>query len=253
MGKMSASRVVAALLVGMTSLSSIADATDYFHECRTADGVYVINDEALARADGSSKQPITYATMARTLLAERKGYCQAKGKRFEFESSSYVLRIKFQDRGQTQEVDALCELAADGLPAAYKCEREVITRDFKASGNAASKPNAQTVWSHNGSVMRLEANGADRVFVYDVPRRGMVEAGAKRGDRVFEGRREGQAYKGTAYYFSRTCGRVAYEVVGTVGADERSVVLEGQAPSLDAACKPKSYRRDTMRFDLVER
>jgi len=81
----------------------------------------------------------------------------------------------------------------------------------------------------------------------------VVNVGARPGDIVFEGTRDGQTYSGTAYIFSKSCGRVAYMVAGNVSADERSVLLEGQAPLLDAQCQPIAYRRDQLRFDLIGR
>jgi hypothetical protein len=99
--------------------------------------------------------------------------------------------------------------------------------------------------------MRLDADGATRRFVYVTPRPGMAAAGAKPGDVVFEGRRERDTYTGTAYFYSRSCGRVPYPVQGTVEPSERRVRLEGRAPKLDKQCRPVDTVRDVLVFDLV--
>jgi hypothetical protein len=167
-----------------------------------------------------------------------------------------VLRIRFLEKGQTVELDALCELAADGLPAAYACEQEVVTSERSvADASQAPQPGAavSTLWTHNGSVMRLVASGASRSFVYEVPRRGLVEVGVKPGDVVLEGRREGQTYTGTAFIFTQACGRVGYPVSGQVLEGERRVVVTGEAPLMGPGCTPRAYRHDRLQFDLVRR
>ncbi|MDX2155554.1 MAG: hypothetical protein SFW09_03505 [Hyphomicrobiaceae bacterium] len=243
------------VVAGWFAGEGAAHASDYSHVCRTIDDQYEIDDGVLVRKTDRDRNAIPYETLRETVLSRREGYCIARGQQFKFESRSYALRIRFRDNGRPVELEALCELAADGLPAAYTCEREVVTRE--ETGGVTDRPVQPTSgpshWSHNGSVMRLEANGADRRFVYEVPRRGLVEAGVKPGDTVFEGRREGQTYTGAAYIFTRSCGRVGYSVAGNVSADERTVVLEGQAPLMGEDCKPRAYRRDRLQFDLTKR
>lgn len=250
--------VCSAMLFSALTLVPAA-ASDFMHTCRTADGLFELNDDELYASTNASGRPIPYQSVRMTILAERRGYCIAAGNQYQFESRSYVHRIRFDNGGGPIEVDALCEFAADGLPAAYTCEREVVT--FQTGGAGGQPGNlpvngsagAPTAWNHNGSVMRLEADGAARRFVYDVPRKGMIAAGARAGDVVFEGSREGATYSGTAYIFSKSCGQVGYPVAGNVSSDERSVVLEGQAPRLGADCAVKSYRRDRLQFDLLGR
>jgi hypothetical protein len=229
-----------------------AEAGDYMHVCRTADGSYEINDGELSATEGDARRPIPYRTVSETVMTERRGYCQAKGHRYEFHGKTYVLKIRFQDRGSDIETDALCELAADGLPAAYRCEREVVTYEKTASvPKGPASADGTTIWDHNGSLMRLEFDGAVRRFTYDRPRPGMVAAGARPGDVVFEGRREGEGYVGTAFIFSQACGRVPYAVRGRVSADNRRVTLAGNAPRIGRDCRVESTRRDVLVFDLA--
>lgn len=111
---------------------------------------------------------------------------------------------------------------------------------------------AQSVWMHNGSIMRLEANGNARRFAYLMPRPGMIEAGARPGDVVFEGYRNGQTYQGVAYIYSRACGRSKYAVAGMISDDERMIEVSGQVPLLGDDCQPRAYRRDVLFFELTD-
>lgn len=254
-------------------------ATDYTHDCRSSDGSYQMWDELLSAEADPKHESIPYTTVRDTVLSEKQGYCLSKGKKFEFEAKSYVRRVRFEREGRTQEIDLLCDLAADGLPAAFTCEQEVVTKDTGPSAApppAAPKPNVieddgsdgiplqddtpedglqstTAIWTHNGSVMRLDAEGVNRVFSYENPRPGMRKAGAKPGDVVFEGRREGNTYTGTATIFSKECGRASYPVRGEVSPDERSVVLTGQVPLIGKGCRITGHRRDVLRFDYVRR
>lgn len=247
---------IAATSIMLAAFAGNALASDYSHECRSADGRYEINDGTLA-ATGQSERAIPYDTVRETVLSERLGYCLSQGGKFEFAAKTYVVTIRFREDGRPVERDLMCELSADGLPAAYACEKEVVTRDFKAEPKSGHPPSAvsgasSSTWSHNGSQMRLEASGQQRRFVYVRPRKGMLAAGATPGDSVFEGRREGLTYTGTAYVFSRACGKTAYPVSGAVSDDQRRVVLTGEAPILSADCRPRAHKPDRLIFDLIE-
>lgn len=124
-----------------------------------------------------------------------------------------------------------CRLLSGGPPpAAMQCPK--------------SSPN---VWNHNGSAMKLSAEGVKRRFVYDVPRESLSAFGVEKGTLLFEGTRRGRTYDGTAYIFTRTCGKKPYHVSGEVAEDDRSVTLKGQAPRVDAACNV-TYRDDVLLF-----
>jgi hypothetical protein len=243
------------------TLATPVFASDYMHLCRSADGAYEMNDEALAETADETKKDIPYRTLKDTVLSRKEGYCLAGGKKYGFEAKNYVRRIRLTGQGQPMEFDMICELASDGLPAAASCEKEVVTLDTTASGKAAKppsspqavNPSASALWSHNGSVMRLETDGARRFFVYESPRPGLIKAGAKRGDVVFDGKREGDIYTGQAFIFSKRCGPQGYPVNGYVSDDERSVTLEGLAPILGDDCSLKSGKPDVLRFDYVAR
>jgi hypothetical protein len=109
-----------------------------------------------------------------------------------------------------------------------------------------------TYWNHNGSVMRLSADGPNRRVYYDSPRQGMLNEGVRSGTLLFEGTRNGDTYYGTAFIFNRNCGRVAYQVSGTVAPDDRSVTLYGEAPQMNSSCRITGYRNDRLVFVLIE-
>lgn len=235
--------------------ASGAAASDYSHDCRSSDGQWQMWDEGLSASGDNSQTQIPYTTLKDTVLSRREGYCLSRGQKFGFAAKTYVRRIKFKHQGQSYEVDMLCEMASDGLPAAFSCDKEVVTLDTQQSGGggAGAGSSSTALWMHNGSLMRLDANGKARTFSYENPRAGMRKAGAKPGDVVFEGERDGERYYGTAYIYSKACGRHGYAVDGRVLAGDRGVVLEGEAPRFDDRCNITSTRRDVLRFDYVKR
>lgn len=261
------SLMIARVLAGAAWLAfgGAAAASDYSHDCRSSDGLWQMWDEGLSESADAAHKDIPYTMVKDTVLSLKQGYCLSKGQKFAFEDKTYVRRIRFDHKGQKQEVDLLCEMIADGLPAAFQCEKEVVTLDTKAKGVPVPReegepesgrdemPSDGALWNHNGSIMRLVAAGKDRTFMYENPRPGMRKAGAKQGDVVFEGRREGQTYSGTAYIYSKSCGRQGYAVTGRVAEDDRSIVLEGEAPVLGDGCNVKATKRDELRFDYVRR
>ena len=79
----------------------------------------------------------------------------------------------------------------------------------------------------------------------------MIDAGARTGTILFNGRREGVNYTGTAYVFSRTCGASGFTASGPVAADDRSVTLYGSAPSLNSRCQVTGYRPQILEFNFL--
>lgn len=103
-------------------------------------------------------------------------------------------------------------------------------------------------WVHNGSIVKLVAQGGKREFYYEVPREGLTKVGVTPGTLLFSGQRSGKSYSGTAYIFNKRCGPVAYQVSGKVSDDDRQVTMEGQAPSVGADCQVVSTKPDTLIF-----
>ncbi len=110
----------------------------------------------------------------------------------------------------------------------------------------------RSLWTHNGSLVYLTAEGDTRRFYYKQPREGMRAVGARPGTILFEGRRDGTSYAGTAYIFTTQCGAIPYQVRGVVSHDERQVTLRGAAPSqVEGGCRVLGYRDDVLVFDFV--
>src|SRR5437016_4979405 len=107
---------------------------------------------------------------------------------------------------------------------------------------------ASSIWDHNGSAVYLSADGAGRRFYYQAPRAGLQEVGVQPGNLLFDGRRDGNRYSGTAYVFSKSCGGLAYAVSGPVSSDQRSVTMYGKAPTVSTNCRVVGYRDDVLVF-----
>ena len=263
-----AKRAVVALVAatGAALFATVGYAGDYSHTCRSVDGQYVMQDEVLQTTEDERKgrtRSIRYKVQDKIVLSKTEGYCLSRGQRFRYGSSLYVLNINFLDQGLRTRVAMLCELAASGLPAAYDCNKDVQTLNWKiarqsppsspdSAGNqsASTSPTGGSIWDHNGSTMRLTAQGARRQIAYERPRSGMRKRGVRKGDVLFEGVRDGEIYSGTAYIFTRRCGKVGYDVLGTVRNNETQIVMRGNAPRLNASCKRVGSRPDKLVFSL---
>jgi len=109
---------------------------------------------------------------------------------------------------------------------------------------------ADSFWDHNGSLMRLQADGTRRWFTYENPRQGMRNEGVVRGTLLFDGERVGDTYRGTMRAFSAACAApMTYAVQGYV-ASETLVVFEGDRPVF-RNCRPTGawqYERLEFRY-----
>ena len=110
-----------------------------------------------------------------------------------------------------------------------------------------------TYWLHNGSILCLVADGDRRLFFYDKPRQGMIEAGVRKGDLLFSGLAVGMKYVGTAYVFNSQCRKFEYEVRGDILDNYRRVQLTGQAPRIDDNCNIIGRFPDKLEFSLIDR
>ena len=118
-------------------------------------------------------------------------------------------------------------------------------------GSTAASPPQPTWWNHNGSVMRLVAEGPVRRMYYETPRAFIIASGGRAGSILFEGRRQREAYTGVAYTIRSKCGRIPFSVSGTVSPDQRQIVLTGSNPILDNDCQVTGYKDDRLVFDLI--
>ena len=102
----------------------------------------------------------------------------------------------------------------------------VTLAGFTATTASAS---ADSCWNHNGSIMRLKASGNRRWFYYENPKPQLARAGVTPGTLLFDGRKNGNSYSGTARRFSRFCpgNPLEYSVGGPVSGDQLRVTLRG--------------------------
>ncbi|MDO4699993.1 MAG: hypothetical protein Q4A69_04860 [Moraxella sp.] len=97
---------------------------------------------------------------------------------------------------------------------------------------------ADSYWNHNGSTMRLVADGNERAFYYEIPSSKMKGTGVTAGTLLFDGYRQGNKYYGTARVFSKYCDDpLQYPVQGTV-KNETTVVMTGRREVYAAGCRP---------------
>lgn len=146
-------------------------------------------------------------------------------------------------------IDMEPDSSADQLYRQSGEDADARTASLDLHAQQVSPP---TLWTHNGSTMKLIAEGAGRRFYYVEPRQGMREQGVTPGTLLFDGQRIGDRYSGIAYVFSNRCGSSAYEVSGDVAPDQRSVALYGQAPRRDAECRIVGHRDDRLLFEYVQ-
>lgn len=97
---------------------------------------------------------------------------------------------------------------------------------------------ADSFWDHNGSLIRLEAQGQERVFTYEEPRSVLRRAGVRPGTVLFDGRNEGNYYVGRARRFSRHCeAPLVYEVEGPVVGGGSRIVMRGTREVFASGCR----------------
>jgi hypothetical protein len=108
-----------------------------------------------------------------------------------------------------------------------------------------------SLWNHNGSIVRLTANGPARRFFYEAPREALRTVGVAQGTLLFAGISQGGYYRGTAYIFHAGCVPAPYDVSGPIDDDNRGVTVYGDAPILDNACNIIDYRHDVLTFSFL--
>lgn len=129
---------------------------------------------------------------------------------------------------------------------------EFDTPNVKTYGDAADLPTASqaTYWDHNGSVVYLVAEGTQRKFYYQMPREGMLQAGASPNSLLFQGEAIGDRYVGEAFIFRKGCGQFGYRVEGPILNEGRGVLLVGKAPRVNAECRVVGTVNDRLLFEL---
>ena len=102
---------------------------------------------------------------------------------------------------------------------------------------ATEKPaRADSCWNHNGSIMRLKAEGQKRWFYYEKPRAGLA---VKKGILLFNGTNKGGVYSGLSRVFSKFCpsAPLEYFVEGSVSNNQTRVTMRGTR-NVHKKCEP---------------
>ena len=112
---------------------------------------------------------------------------------------------------------------------------------------------ADSCWDHNGSIMRLVASSDQRSFYYENPKAALREAGVTSGTLLFDGRKQGDYYIGTARRFSKYCPEnpLTYSVEGPVSRDQRRVTVRGSRPAFERCTPDGHYVDDTLVFTYL--
>jgi peptidyl-prolyl cis-trans isomerase C len=116
------------------------------------------------------------------------------------------------------------------------------------SMSAAAKA---SYWLHDGSRMKLLAEGERVVVQFETPRGGLDDSGIASGTLLFQGSRHGKTYTGEAYAFAPRCGARAFAVTGESSPDDKSFSLRGSVPVVDAICTVEGTRDDALVFEYA--
>ena len=120
-----------------------------------------------------------------------------------------------------------------------------------ATGAAAQGQGFSTLWTHNGSVVRMQADGTARVISYERAREGLLRTDVSSGATLFRGERIGDDFRGEAYTFKLGCSPAPYPVGGRIEGGRR-LVLRGRAPVYDpGSCAVTGYSAASPHARLV--
>jgi len=131
----------------------------------------------------------------------------------------------------------------------------VVVMSAVAFGFASpvSEARADSCWDHNGSLMRLQAEGNQRWMYYEIPREVLRRAGVSQGTLLFNGKKSGNWYSGTARRFSKFCSGnpLEYFVEGPVRKDQLQVTVRGTR-EIYKECQPTGrFATDELIFTYV--
>ncbi|WP_350334449.1 hypothetical protein [Coralliovum pocilloporae] len=122
-----------------------------------------------------------------------------------------------------------------------------------AFGFGQGSAQADSCWNHNGSLMRLVAQGNQRWMYYENPKAVLRRAGVRRGTLLFNGYKNGNYYVGTARRFSKYCPGtpLEYQVEGPVRSDQLQVTVYGTYQVYRQCRATGRYRDDRLVFTYV--
>ncbi|MEO1199822.1 MAG: hypothetical protein AAFX39_11415 [Pseudomonadota bacterium] len=126
----------------------------------------------------------------------------------------------------------------------------MLTTTLAGMTTATTPAQADSCWDHNGSLMRLQAQGNQRWLYYEVPREVLRNAGVTTGTLLFSGVKNGNWYSGTARVYSRFCpdAPLEYYVEGPVRGDQLQVTVQGSREVYEQCQATGRYTTDTLVF-----
>jgi hypothetical protein len=123
-----------------------------------------------------------------------------------------------------------------------------ITAGWMMAASPITPAFADSLWDHNGSVMRLSERGNQIEIFYEVPRAGMVQQGVRRGQLFFNGQRHGSKVVGIARAFLRRCpAPMEYAIQGDMVTNS-TIVLKGRRPEFKDCRPQKTLKNDELIF-----
>lgn len=135
---------------------------------------------------------------------------------------------------------SLIRLRASGRRAGFLLGLCVSLIGLSAVLNSPAQA-GESIWTHNGSMIRWVSSGQERWMYYLAPRSSLAAIGVEPEMLLFHGRRIGRSLVGTAYVFSSNCPPTPYPVEGTIYS-ETDVKLEGAVPVVDPySCAVHGY------------
>jgi hypothetical protein len=152
-------------------------------------------------------------------------------------------------RDANARLAALANSAEVVVPAGKTSVDEVVARNSPSNDSTAP---TESYWQSGESIMRLEATGNSRRFVYFRPSDAELKAGAKPGSLRFDGQISGKGYVGTAFLYSDKCGQSAFQVSGQIKNDGGRVVLSGKSLDIDKKCSVVGKTEQTFVFDFIK-
>ena len=180
-----------------------------------------------------------------------------------WEIDCHVESVKYAGRAMRAAVSCV---KGGGTTSAGLIELELLpndkvafsTKELSFQGNSTniyskcsdSKTSLQR-WFHNGSTVSINVNNAAVEIRYDVPRAGMRMVGAKKGDLLFLGKKDGNSVDGTAFIFNKACGPHPYKAVGIMDINIGIIRLFGEAPILSNKCDVTKSKRDILEFTKI--
>jgi hypothetical protein len=117
-------------------------------------------------------------------------------------------------------------------------------------------PQGRGLWVVDRSYVYLEANGANRQFIFIKPNRVLSDQGAHRGSMLFDGQNINEtSYSGKVFvYAGRRCPTREYDASGPISDGGVTVTLTGQAPQIDPeTCSKTGEQEQTLVFKFRHR